>query len=98
MVGLRGNAGQANYAASKAGIIGLTKSAAKELASRGITVNAIAPGFIKTDMTDVLSDKVKEILRHLSPWEAWEQQKTWQRQPHFWHQTVHVTSQDRYFA
>jgi len=61
VVGLRGNAGQANYAASKAGIIGLTKSAAKELASRGITVNAIAPGFIKTDMTDVLSDKVKEL-------------------------------------
>lgn len=51
-----------NYAASKAGIIGLTKSAAKELASRGITVNAIAPGFIKTDMTDVLSDKVKENI------------------------------------
>ena len=62
VVGLRGNAGQANYAASKAGIIGLTKSAAKELASRGITVNAIAPGFIKTDMTDVLSDKVKENI------------------------------------
>lgn len=53
---------KANYAASKAGIIGLTKSAAKELASRGITVNAIAPGFIKTDMTDVLSDKVKENI------------------------------------
>ena len=60
--GILGNAGQANYAASKAGIIGLTKSAAKELASRGITVNAIAPGFIKTDMTDVLSDKVKENI------------------------------------
>ena len=62
VVGLHGNAGQANYAASKAGIIGLTKSAAKELASRGITVNAIAPGFIKTDMTDVLSDKVTENI------------------------------------
>ena len=62
VVGLRGNAGQANYAASKAGIIGLTKSAAKELASRGITVNAVAPGFIRTDMTDVLSDKVKENI------------------------------------
>ena len=60
--GILGNAGQANYAASKAGIIGLTKSAAKELASRGITVNAIAPGFIQTDMTDVLSDKVKENI------------------------------------
>lgn len=60
VVGVSGNAGQANYAASKAGVIGLTKAAARELASRGITVNTIAPGFIETDMTDVLSDKVKE--------------------------------------
>lgn len=60
VVGVSGNAGQASYAASKAGVIGLTKAAARELASRGITVNAIAPGFIETDMTDVLSDKVKE--------------------------------------
>lgn len=60
VVGLSGNIGQTNYAASKAGIIGITRSAAKELASRGITCNAIAPGFIQTDMTDVLSDKVKE--------------------------------------
>lgn len=60
IVGIGGNPGQANYAASKAGVIGLTKTAAKELASRGITVNAVAPGFIRTDMTDVLSDKVKE--------------------------------------
>ncbi len=60
VVGLTGNAGQANYAASKAGVIGLTKSVARELSSRGITCNAIAPGFIETDMTDVLSDKVKE--------------------------------------
>lgn len=62
VVGLHGNGGQANYAASKAGIIGLTKSAAKELASRGITVNAIAPGFIKTDMTDVLPEEVKNKM------------------------------------
>lgn len=60
VVGICGNAGQANYAASKAGIIGMTKSAAKELASRGITVNAVAPGFVETEMTAVLSDKVKE--------------------------------------
>lgn len=60
VVGVCGNAGQVNYAASKAGVIGMTKSAAKELASRGITVNAIAPGFIETDMTSVLSEKVKE--------------------------------------
>lgn len=60
VVGISGNAGQVNYAASKAGVIGITKSAAKELASRGITVNAIAPGFIETDMTSVLSEKVIE--------------------------------------
>uniref|UniRef100_UPI0040568509 3-oxoacyl-[acyl-carrier-protein] reductase n=1 Tax=Acetatifactor sp. TaxID=1872090 RepID=UPI0040568509 len=57
--GVMGNAGQANYSASKAGVIGLTKAAARELASRHITVNAIAPGFIETDMTNVLSDNVK---------------------------------------
>ncbi len=62
IVGIIGNAGQVNYAASKAGLIGMTKSAARELASRNITVNAVAPGFIETDMTDVLSDSVKEQL------------------------------------
>lgn len=60
VVGITGNAGQANYAAAKAGVIGFTKSMAKELASRGITVNAIAPGFINTDMTAVLPEQVKE--------------------------------------
>jgi len=63
VVGLTGNAGQANYAASKAGLIGFTKSCAKEFAKSGITVNAIAPGFIATDMTDELSDKVKEAIK-----------------------------------
>lgn len=58
--GVLGNAGQANYASAKAGMIGLTKSMARELASRGVTVNAVAPGFIETDMTKVLSDQVKE--------------------------------------
>ena len=59
VVGLRGNAGQLNYAASKAGVIGLTKSMAKELASRGVTANAVAPGFIETDMTAAMTDNAK---------------------------------------
>ena len=62
MVGITGNGGQANYAASKAGIIGLTKSAAKELGSRGITVNTVAPGFIETEMTAVLPEEQKSKL------------------------------------
>jgi 3-oxoacyl-[acyl-carrier protein] reductase len=60
VIGLIGNAGQANYAASKAGLIGFTKSVAREFAGRSVTVNAIAPGFIETDMTDVLNDQLKE--------------------------------------
>ncbi|QOY60490.1 3-oxoacyl-[acyl-carrier-protein] reductase [Thermophilibacter immobilis] len=59
VVGLMGNAGQANYAASKAGLLGLTKSVARELAPRGVTVNAVAPGFVQTDMTAVLSEEVR---------------------------------------
>lgn len=62
VVGLRGNAGQVNYAASKAGVVGMTKSAAKELASRGVTVNAVAPGFIDTDMTAALPESARTAL------------------------------------
>lgn len=67
VVGLNGNAGQANYSAAKAGIIGLTKSVAKELAARGVTCNAVAPGFIETDMTGALSDKVKKQIADSIP-------------------------------
>ena len=67
VVGLHGNAGQANYSASKAGIIGFTKSLAKELASRNILVNAVAPGFIETDMTSVLKDDVKTNILNTIP-------------------------------
>ena len=67
VVGLVGNAGQVNYAASKAGVIGMTKSLAKEIGSRGITVNAVAPGFIETDMTDVLGDRFKEEAKKSIP-------------------------------
>ena len=67
VVGITGNSGQCNYSASKAGVIGFTKSVAKELASRNIRANAIAPGFIKTDMTEVLSDNVKEEIKKQIP-------------------------------
>lgn len=67
VVGVAGNAGQCNYSASKAGIIGFTKSLAKELSSRNIRVNAVAPGFIQTDMTSVLSDSVKENINSQIP-------------------------------
>ena len=67
VVGLIGNAGQSNYVASKAGVIGFTKAMARELASRNITVNAVAPGFIQTDMTDKLSNEQKEVLLKTIP-------------------------------
>ena len=67
VIGLMGNAGQANYAASKAGVIGLTKTTAKELSSRNITVNAVAPGFIQTAMTDALSEEARQSMQKLIP-------------------------------
>jgi 3-oxoacyl-[acyl-carrier protein] reductase len=67
VTGVAGNAGQANYAAAKAGLIGLTKSVAKELGKRGVTCNAVAPGFIETEMTDVLPDKLKSQVRDFIP-------------------------------
>jgi 3-oxoacyl-[acyl-carrier protein] reductase len=71
--GVMGNAGQCNYSAAKAGLIGLTKSAAKEVAKRGITINAVAPGFITTDMTDALPDKLKEMLKPVIPMQRFGQ-------------------------
>lgn len=67
IVGIRGNAGQANYSASKAGLIGLTKSVAKELAARGVTANAVAPGYIDTDMTDVMPEAAKKAMQSTIP-------------------------------
>jgi 3-oxoacyl-[acyl-carrier protein] reductase len=69
VVGMMGNPGQANYSASKAGVIGLTKTVAREFAARGINVNAIAPGYIQTPMTEVLPEKAKEELKRLIPME-----------------------------
>ncbi len=78
VVGLSGNAGQANYAASKAGIIGLTKSMAKEIGSRNIRVNAIAPGFIQTQMTDALSESPKKKFNRIFLYVLWAALKMWQ--------------------
>lgn len=75
VVGVSGNAGQGNYSASKAGVIGFTKSMARELASRGIRVNAIAPGFIQTDMTDVLKEEIKEEMVKSIPLSSFGQPK-----------------------
>lgn len=75
VVGVSGNAGQANYSASKAGIIGFTKSIAKELGSRGINVNAIAPGFVETDMTKVLSEDIKKQMLDIIPLKKFAQPK-----------------------
>jgi 3-oxoacyl-[acyl-carrier protein] reductase len=67
VAGVAGNAGQANYAASKAGLIGLSKTVAKELSGKGITCNVVAPGFITTDMTEVLNDKIKDGVKQFIP-------------------------------
>lgn len=93
VVGLTGNMGQANYAASKAGIIGLTYSAAKEFALRGITCNAIAPGFIKTDMTDVLSDSVKEKILENIPLKRFGQPEEVARLAVFLAENRYITGQ-----
>lgn len=81
--GILGNAGQANYSASKAGVIGLTKAVARELASRGITANAVAPGFVETEMTDVLADAAKENLLSQIPLGRRETQRISQTQYYF---------------
>lgn len=93
VVGVMGNAGQANYAASKAGIIGLTKSAAKELAQRGITCNAIAPGFVETDMTAVLTDEQKEKMLEVIPLKRYGQVGDIARAAVFLAENTYITGQ-----
>lgn len=87
--GIMGNAGQANYSASKAGVIGLTKSVARELASRGITCNAVAPGFIQTDMTENLGDN-NPLLNSIR-WAEWASRRILRRQWRFWLPTARRT-------
>lgn len=93
VVGLMGNAGQTNYAASKAGVIGLTKALARELGSRHITVNAIAPGYIETEMTDVLSDKVKDAMLEQIPLKRFGQKEDIAQTVEFLINNKYVTGQ-----
>lgn len=93
--GILGNASQANYAASKAGVIGLTKTMARELGSRGITVNAIAPGFVDTEMTEVLSEEIRKMRVSRLSWDVSENRRILQIQRYFWHQTKQTILQDR---
>lgn len=93
VVGVTGNAGQANYAASKAGIIGLTKSTAKELGQRGITCNAIAPGFVETDMTAVLKDEQKEMMLDAIPLKRYGQVEDIAQAAVFLAEATYVTGQ-----
>ncbi len=97
VVGLMGNAGQANYSASKAGLIGLTKTLAREFASRSINVNAVAPGFIRTAMTDKLTDAEKEkLLQVIFLWQSLVHLLTLQMLSCFYHLLLQIILQGRY--
>lgn len=93
VVGVTGNAGQANYAASKAGVIGLTKATAKELAARGVTCNAIAPGFVETDMTAVLTDEQKSMMLEAIPLKRYGQVEDIANAAVFFAQNTYITGQ-----
>lgn len=93
VVGITGNIGQANYAASKAGVIGLTKSAAKELAARGITCNAIAPGYVETDMTAVLKEDVRDAILESVPLKRAGQPEDIARAAVFLAENTYITGQ-----
>lgn len=93
VVGVTGNAGQANYAASKAGVIGLTKATAKELAARGVTCNAIAPGFVETDMTAVLTEEQKSMMLEAIPLKRYGQTEDIANAAVFFAQNTYITGQ-----
>ena len=93
VVGVTGNAGQANYAASKAGVIGLTKATAKELAARGVTCNAIAPGFVETDMTAVLTDEQKSMMLEAIPLKRYGQVEDIANAAVFFAKNTYITGQ-----